>query len=250
VAAYVRSKCIIRLRANINQILTQGGPIASLDATTDIQALRATLLERKRALTALAGPPTSSISETDHRINTRDGQEIVVRVYRGPQSDNGPVMVMLHGGGFVLGGLDNEEVLCRKWCEEAGGVSVNVEYRLAPEFKFPIPVFDCCDAVKWTAENTQIHGGDLSKGFIVAGISAGANLGCVVSHLARDEGWAKLTGVYLSIPSVLSPQAVPEKWQAEYKSREENEDAPILNKGAIALFRGTYSPVPRVFNHT
>lgn len=56
---------------------------------------------------------------------------------------------MLHGGGFALGGLDNEALLCRRWCAEYGGVSVNVDYRLAPEHKFPVPVYDSYDAVKW-----------------------------------------------------------------------------------------------------
>lgn len=63
-------------------------------------------------------------------------------------------MVMLHGGGWILGGLENEALLCRKWCEEFNGVSVNVDYRLAPEFKFPIPVHDCYDVVKWVCDFT------------------------------------------------------------------------------------------------
>ena len=57
--------------------------------------------------------------------------------------------MMLHGGGFCLGGLENEALLCREWCREAKGVSVNVDYRLAPEWKFPTAVEDCWDAVKW-----------------------------------------------------------------------------------------------------
>lgn len=213
--------------------------MSSLDATTDIQALRETLRQRKLALTASASSTTTAtVTETDHSIKTRDGAEIIVRVYRGPKGNGGPVMVMLHGGGWVLGGLDNEALLCRKWCEEFGGVSINVDYRLAPEFKFPIPVYDSYDAVKWTAAHPELHGGDLSKGFVVAGISAGANLACVISHLARDEGLTPvLTGVYLSIPSLLSPAAVPDELKAQYKSREENKHAPILNEGAIALFR-------------
>ena len=60
-------------------------------------------------------------------------------------------MVMLHGGGFCLGGLDNEALLCRRWCEELNGVAINVDYRLSPEYKFPVPVYDCYDAVKWVS---------------------------------------------------------------------------------------------------
>lgn len=121
-----------------------------MSGTTDIPALRKTLLERKRALTAANQSSTSSeIKEADCEIDTRDGSKIVVRVYQGPKSNGGPALVMLHGGGFCLGGLDNEALLCRNFCNEFGGVSVNVDYRLSPEFKFPIPVFDCYDALKW-----------------------------------------------------------------------------------------------------
>lgn len=56
---------------------------------------------------------------------------------------------MLHGGGWCLGDLDNEALLCRKWCEEFGGVSFNVDYRLAPEHKFPTGVEDAYDALLW-----------------------------------------------------------------------------------------------------
>jgi acetyl esterase/lipase len=61
-------------------------------------------------------------------------------------------MVMLHGGGFCLGGLDNEVLICRKWCTEFNGLCINVDYRLAPEHPFPVPVNDGWDAVKWVSE--------------------------------------------------------------------------------------------------
>lgn len=202
------------------------------------------LIQKKRAAEATATSAAqhgSSIAEADHRIPTRDGSEITVRVYRGPQSDGGPVMVMLHGGGFALGGLDNEAHLCRQWCQEFNGVSINVEYRLAPEFKFPVAVYDGYDAVKWAADNPSVHGGNLAKGFIVAGISAGANIACTISHLARDDNLTpRLTGVYLSIPAVLSPEAVPERLKGDYKSRQENQDALVLDNKAVALFGSAY----------
>ena len=58
---------------------------------------------------------------------------------------------MLHGGGFCLGGLDNEALLCREFCKKYDGVAVNVDYRLAPEYKWPIPVHDSYDALKWVS---------------------------------------------------------------------------------------------------
>jgi acetyl esterase/lipase len=167
-------------------------------------------------------------------------------VYKGPRSEGGPVMVMFHGGGYILGGLENEESLCRQWCKEFNGVSVNVDYRLAPDFIFPTAQYDAYDSVQWVSAHPNVHGGDLSKGFILAGISAGANLACTASHLARDDGLTpKITGLSLSIPSLMAPQAVPERWKDEYKSREENKDGLILNQDAIAFFRSrSRSPKP------
>jgi len=83
-------------------------------------------------------------------IKVRDGSSIAVRIHspKNPPKDGSPVFVVYHGGGFCLGGLDNESVLCRKFTE-LGGVAVNVDYRLAPENPFPIPVYDAYDALVW-----------------------------------------------------------------------------------------------------
>ncbi|KFY14233.1 hypothetical protein V492_02762 [Pseudogymnoascus sp. VKM F-4246] len=228
------------------KILAESGPVAGLSDTTDIHALRETLQKRKLALTASAGPSTSSVLEINHKVKTRDGSEITARVYSSQNSRGGPVLVVFHGGGWVLGDLENEALLCRQFCEEFNGVSINVDYRLAPEFRFPTAVYDCYDALKWVAKNPDKHGGDLHKGFIVAGVSAGANMAISSSHLARDETLTpELTGVWLNIPSVMAPEAVPEKWKSEYISREENKDAPILNQASISLFRKLYQDDPR-----
>lgn len=122
-----------------------------MDADTDIPALRARLTAAKKALTASASTEASSVLEEDQQIPMRDGNSITIRTYRSKtsQTDGAPVFVMYHGGGFCLGGLDNETLLCRKWVEEFGGVTVNVDYRLAPEYIFPTAVHDSFDALKW-----------------------------------------------------------------------------------------------------
>ena len=60
-----------------------------------------------------------------------------------------------HGGGWVLGGLDNDAVLCRKWCTIFDGLAVNVDYRLAPEYVFPTALNDCYDALKWVRKRSE-----------------------------------------------------------------------------------------------
>ena len=105
----------------------------------------------KQTLAAL--PNDESREEEERRISVRDG-EIQVRVYR-PQSSYSkacPVMIMSHGGGWCLGGLDTEAFLCRLFCSSLDLVVVNVEYRLCPEFRYPVPVLDVFDATKWVGE--------------------------------------------------------------------------------------------------
>ena len=102
------------------------------------------------ANTALLGEV--SFVEEDRQIPVRDGSSIGVRIHRPkvPPSGGSPVFVVYHGGGFCLGGLDNEAVLCRQWTE-LGGVAVNVDYRLAPEHPFPTGANDAYDALKWVS---------------------------------------------------------------------------------------------------
>lgn len=133
------------------QIFKKSGQPKGLDATTNIVELRAALLAAKKELTSAntsAGEPT--YVEEDRKIPTRDGSSILVRIHspKKPAKDGSPIFVVYHGGGFTLGGLDNETVLCRKFTE-LGGVAVNVDYRLAPENPFPVPVNDAYDALKW-----------------------------------------------------------------------------------------------------
>ena len=109
------------------------------------------------ALTAL--PPTPSWKEEDVKIPVRAGIEIPGRVYipfSKVDSLPMPLMVMFHGGGFCLGGLDTEEFLCRLLCHRLSVVVLNVAYRLAPEFPFPCGAEDALDAVKWVGASRQV----------------------------------------------------------------------------------------------
>jgi acetyl esterase/lipase len=114
--------------------------------------LRAYLADLKKNLSAANTSTAANVTyvESDQEIPMRDGAEIRVRVHapKSPAADGCPGLIVFHGGGFCLGGLDNEVTLCRKWTE-LGGVAVNVDYRLAPEHVFPTAVHDAYDALIW-----------------------------------------------------------------------------------------------------
>lgn len=130
-----------------------------------------------------------------HRIENRrcpgPAGEIPLRLYwPRPARQPLPVLLWLHGGGFVLGGLDSYDALCRQLARRADCLVVSVDYRLAPEHKFPAAVEDCQAALDWTAAHAGTFGADPTR-IAIAGDSAGGNLSTVVSRLARDAGGPK-----------------------------------------------------------
>jgi acetyl esterase/lipase len=111
-----------------------------------------------------------------------------VRVYH-PRGETAPraAVVYVHGGGFIAGDLDTEEVRCVRFALECDCVVVSVEYRLAPEHRFPAALDDCHAALCWTAASADALGVDPHR-IGLAGASSGGNLAAAVALLARDRG--------------------------------------------------------------
>ncbi|KIW69912.1 hypothetical protein PV04_02228 [Phialophora macrospora] len=127
-------------------------------------------------------------TEEDRPVVIRDGNVITVRIYRPlAPADTRPVMVYAHSGGWCMGGLDTDEFVCQLLCMRLGIIIVSVGYRLAPEWPYPTPVLDVYDIMKWVSINAEALRGDLSKGFLTGGTSAGGNLTCMAAIKARDE---------------------------------------------------------------
>jgi len=126
-----------------------------VDPDIEIPKLRAALAARRKDLKVADPAPEVSYVEEDRQIPVRDGSSITVRIHRPktPAKDGCPMFVVYHGGGFTLGGLGDEEFLCRKFTE-LGGIAVNVDYRLAPEHPFPVPIKDAYDALKWVCNRS------------------------------------------------------------------------------------------------
>ncbi len=112
-----------------------------------------------------------------------------------------PVLVFFHGGGFVVGSLDEFDTFCTILAEGAGCLVVSVDYRLAPERKFPAASEDAIAALRWVGAHADEIDGDPSR-IAVAGDSAGGNLAAVAALAARDEGGAALVQQVLISPWV------------------------------------------------
>jgi acetyl esterase len=128
------------------------------------------------------------------------GGPIPARLYRAAASSILPVLVFFHGGGWVVGDIESHDTVCRHLANRAGCAVVSVDYRLAPEHKFPAAVEDCFAATAWVAGNAAALGVDPGR-LAVGGDSAGGNLAAVVSLLARDHGGPRITSQLLIYPA-------------------------------------------------
>ena len=145
------------------------------------------------------GGAEEPVAQVDTRIIPGPVQ-IPVRVYRPSLSQDLPALMYFHGGGFVICNLDTHDRLCRSLANASGCVVVSVDYRLAPEHKFPAAVDDAYNATCYVAEHASEFGIDPSR-IAVGGDSAGATLATVVSLMARDRGGPALKFQLLIYPA-------------------------------------------------
>jgi len=168
---------------------------AILDGIEALPRIHATPIAELRARRGTLWSPVELAHAEDRQV-PREGRPIPVRLYR-PGPGRLPLVVFFHGGGFVYGSLDGYyDPLCRRIARDAACAVVAVDYRLAPEHKFPAGADDCYAALAWAAEALDI---DASR-ILVAGPSAGGNLAAATALRARDAGGPDLAGQVLIYP--------------------------------------------------
>ncbi|MCU1593565.1 MAG: lipase [Frankiales bacterium] len=172
------------------------------------------VIKKSAAERQLSKPPTWMTRKGDPSIRTRNihiqgrGGQVQIRVYTAPGNRPGnPGIVYLHGGAFVVGGLDGCDYITRGLASRTGFPVFSVEYRLAPETPHPGPLEDCEDALRWIVENAP-EGIDPTR-IAVGGDSAGGNLAAALTLLMRDLGGPAIAHQSLIYPftdcSISSP---------------------------------------------
>jgi acetyl esterase len=160
--------------------------------------------------------------------------EIPIRIYRPDVDGPIPTMAFFHGGGFVLGSIETHDDQARLICRDAGIVVVSVDYRLAPEHRYPAGFEDCLAATRWVADSAASLGGDAER-ILVGGDSAGGNLAAAVALATRETG-PKLLAQFLIYPGVDFAE------DADYPSRVENAEGYFLTADDMFWFRSHYLP--------
>ena len=166
----------------------------------------------------------------DRRIPGPKGA-IPVRIYSPSGRGPFPVLVYFHGGGWVIGNIETHDAPCRALTNAANSIVVSVDYRLAPEHRFPAAVEDCDAATRWVAEHAAEIGGD-ARQIGVGGDSAGGNLAAAVALAARDRGGPRLLFQLLVYPVT--------DHRFDTASYRDNADGYFLTRDAMLWFWGHY----------
>lgn len=163
------------------------------------QALRADRAAKADVMAALAGP-IEEMARVENRTIPGPAQPIPIRVYFPEIGNNLPALVYYHGGGWVAGSLDGHDRTLRALAKASGCVVISVDYRLAPEHKFPAAVEDADVSLRYVAEHSAEFGVNPNR-IAVGGDSAGGNLAAVACLIARDRGGPNVAFQLLVYPA-------------------------------------------------
>ncbi len=187
------------------------------------------------AVFVAASHPPEPVAQVEPRTIPGPGGEIPLWIYTPFGAGPFPLLVYFHGGGWVVGDLPMVDSICRTLANAAGCVVVSVDYRLAPEHKFPAGLEDAYTATKWVAENAALLNGD-RRLIAVAGESAGGNLAAGVTLMARDRGEFALIYQLLIYPAT--------QYQSHTASFHQYGENYFLTADSINWFWHHYLPSP------
>lgn len=211
-------------QALLEQMAASGAP--PLSAQSVAEARQALL-----AFAQLGGDPESVNHVEDRKLPGPDAG-IPVRIYTPAGSGPFPVLVYFHGGGWVLCDLETHDPVCRSLANAARCIVVSVDYRLAPEHKFPAALDDCYAATQWVMNNATLINGDPTR-VAVGGDSAGGNLAASVALMARDRGGPAIIFQLLVYP-------VTDYYTPGTPSYQQNADGYFLTRDDMVWFWNHY----------
>ena len=208
-------------RALIDLMLQRQVPAIHTLSPTEARSL----YRDRRGFTQPLPPAVGEVSDL------REEGPVPMRLYRPLGPGPYPVLIYFHGGGWTIGDLDTHDVLCRQLCAGAGVAVVAVDYRLAPEHRFPAAVDDSLAATLWVQQHAASLGLDGGR-LAVGGDSAGGNLAAVVAIALRDAGAPAPLLQLLIYPAT--------DQRAQAPSHTTNGQGYLLTRDSVAYYRGQY----------
>ena len=207
-----------------------------------VAASRGTVYPPRPPFSWVTGPVDRSVGITYGTARARDGYEVPLRIYR-PRAvrdaeTDVPVVVFVHGGGFVQNNVVMYDPLCTFLAARVRAVVVSIDYRLAPEHRAPVPAHDVIDAVTAVAGLGAVLRADTTR-LALVGDSAGGTLATVAAQALRDRGHSPVRHQALLYPATDLTLASP--------SITELADAPMLTRRSIVAFRELYCPDPQLW---
>jgi len=229
----IRSTMDAALRRYLDDLAAAMGPLPA--GLTDAQRA-----QRGRAAMEAAAQTRNAIKGLPNKVSVHDlalTPGLPARLYR-PSASSAPrqalpLLVFLHGGGWVVGSVATHDAFCRLFCEAAGLAMLSVDYRLAPEHPCPAGLEDALTALRWALAHAGDHGCDAAR-VAIAGDSAGANLAAVTAQRAAALR-LPLRGVMLLYPVTDHPSA-------GHRSYEENGIGFGLDAALMRWFWQQYAP--------
>ncbi|WP_028549627.1 alpha/beta hydrolase [Paenibacillus sp. UNC451MF] len=165
---------------------------------------------RKAVIANAISDSFESVKKEDFQLQGPHG-EFKVRMYRPTEHNTLPVIMFYHGGGFVFNRIDDYDPMCSKLAAATGYAIVSVDYHLAPEYTFPVPVDEALYAAEWVYENAESLRVNAEK-MVVSGESVGANLAAVVAQQAHKNGLPTISYQILLCPLT--------DWAGAYESKQ------------------------------
>lgn len=217
--------------------------LAAMPEWPGVRAVPLDMLRQSVRESSMAIPPAADaiVARTEDRIIDGPGGDLPIRLYWPVGDGPWPITVYFHGGGYVMGDLDTQDMIARAFCAWSDSIVISVDYRLAPEHPFPAASDDGYAALQWAhAHAGAIHG--LADRLALAGDSAGGNLACAAALRARDRGGPAvraLVNIYGSANHPSQPTA----------SAREFADGPILKSDDVLWFWEQYLTDPDVQQH-
>ncbi len=212
-------------KAFLDMLASSGAPPLEQLPLAEARAVRSEMVE--------ASGPEEPVAEVQNRSIPGPAGPIPVRVYRPVKKETLPALVFFHGGGYVICNLDTHDRVCRGLANASGCAVISVDYRLAPEHKYPAAVDDAYAATQYVAEHAAEFGVDPNR-IAVGGDSAGGTLATVVSLLARDRGGPPLKFQLLIYPLV--------DFYDESPSMQQYSKDHFLSREGMDWFRESYLP--------